>query len=87
MLYRAYKSLDNKAVNDCIDNLSDSDRSFILVTGKMKNIDDIYPVSDTVGNNGNLADLAMAYHYYLQEKEGKVNPDILIPEVDHFYKI
>ncbi len=58
---------DSKQVKDSIRALSASDRNFMLVTAKMSDVSDIYPVSNTISNKYTLADLVTAYRMYLKD--------------------
>lgn len=51
----------------------------------MDNLANVYPVADVLSDKYSLADLLMAYHLYLKEKNDVGNKDDVIAEVDKFY--
>ena len=48
-------------------------------------VDWLYPVSKTLSGRLTLADLLMAYHLYLKEKNNVGNKADMIAEADRFY--
>lgn len=74
-------------ISDSINQLSASDRNFMLLTGKMDNVKAVYPVSDQLTTQYLLADLVMAYHLYLQEINSNKDNIALMDRIDRFYHI
>lgn len=73
-------------VQDSMSALSESQKNFVMLISPMEDPSSVYPVTDVISSEYTLADLVMAYHLYLKEKNSKRNIDI-INQVDHFYKV
>ena len=83
--YRNGNNGDSEAIEKSINVLPESQRNFVLVTSQMDNLANVYPVADVLSDKYSLADLLMAYHLYLKEKNDVGNKDDVIAEVDKFY--
>lgn len=83
--YKNGNNGDSEEIEKSINALPESQRNFVLLTSQMNNWTDIYPVADVCSYKYSLADLLMAYHLYLKEKNNIGNKDDVIAEVDKFY--
>lgn len=85
LAYKTEKICNTSHINQQLEKISESDRNFVLLTGGMNNVKTIYPVSDQLTTRYTLADLLMAYHLYLKEKNNVGNKADVIAEADRFY--
>lgn len=77
---------DSEIIEESFKALDDSERNFMLLNGKMKNFEDLYPVQDKLSNQYSLADLVTAYHYYYEEDNSSKENRPLMIKIDNFYK-
>ena len=85
--YKADNKVDSAAIEKSINKLPESQRNFVLLTSQMDNWTNIYPVAHVLSDKYSLADLLMAYHLYLKEKNNIGNKDDVITEADRFYGV
>ena len=85
--YRNGNNGDSEAIEKSINILPESQRNFVLLTSQMDNWTNIYPVAHVLSDKYSLADLLMAYHLYLKEKNNVGNKADVIVEGDRFYMI
>lgn len=85
--YKVGNDGDSEAIEKSINVLPESQRNFVLVTSQMDNWANVYPVADVLSDKYSLADLLMAYHLYLKEKNNIGNKDDVITEADRFYGV
>lgn len=78
---------DSETIEKSINALPESQRNFVLLTSQMDNWTDVYPVTDILSDKYTLADLLMAYHLYLKEKNNVGNKADVVAETDRFYKV
>ena len=83
--YKNGNDEDSEVIEKSINALPESQRNFVLLTTQMDNWTDVYPVTDILSGKYTLADLLMAYHLYLKEKNNVGNKDDVIAEADRFY--
>lgn len=85
--YKNGNDEDSEAIEKSINALPESQRNFVLLTSQMDNWADVYPVTDILSDKYTLADLLMAYHLYLKEKNNVGNKADVVAETDRFYKV
>lgn len=85
--YKVGNDGDSEAIEKSINVLPESQRNFVLLTSQMDNWTNIYPVAHVLSDKYSLADLLMAYHLYLKEKNNVGNKADVIVEGDRFYMI
>ena len=83
--YKAGNKVDSAAIEKSINALTESQRNFVILTSQMDNWTDVYPVTDILSDKYTLADLLMAYHLYLKEKNNVGNKADVVAEADRFY--